>query len=380
MTQTIKNDKIKLKKNNYRKDVDIMAGPGGGGGSRGGGGFGGGSFGGGSRGGGGFGGGSFGGSHGGSFGGSHNGGSFGGSHGGHFGGHHHHHHHHHHGPFFRGPRRRTVFYGGGGCFSIVFIFIFIIFTALFLLMPNNAVIDFSDGVTIQEDMYDEATMQSYANEKYMKYFGNTSASEDNILLVMLTNEACDGYYTIAWIGDNVADDINMMFGEYTEYGDALYNNVDEYFGYSLDGDLASVVKDMTQHIEALGLSSSFNWGSDRSNLAESEFINMTTMDLTPEIVNSALKEFSDKTGIPMVIVVDSAEKVFGAENNNITVDAIKPAEPQISVKKTNPVLIITIAVIVVFFAVMGGIFIWTNKKPKTDNKKEEKEETPPWEQ
>jgi hypothetical protein len=29
---------------------------------------------------------------------------------------------------------------------------------------------------------------------------------------------------------------------------------------------------------------------------------------------------------------------------------------------------------------MVGIFIWTNKKPKTDNKKEEKEETPPWEQ
>ena len=157
--------------------------------------------------------------------GSHNGGSFGGSHGGHFGG------HHQHGPFFRGPRRRTVFYGGGGCFSIVFIFIFIIFSALFFLMPNGAVIDFSDGVTIQEDIYDEATMQDYANVKYQKYFGNTSATEDNILLVMLTNEACDGYYTIAWVGDNVDYSINEMFGEYTEYGDALYNNVDEYFAY-----------------------------------------------------------------------------------------------------------------------------------------------------
>jgi hypothetical protein len=344
-----------------------MAGPGGGGGSRGGGGFGGGSFGGGSRGGGGFGGGSFGGSH---------GGSFGGSHGGHFGGHHH---HHHHGPFFRGPRRRTVFYGGGGCFSIVFIFIFIIFTALFLLMPNNAVIDFSDGVTIQEDMYDEATMQGYANEKYMKYFGNTSASEDNILLVMLTNEACDGYYTIAWIGDNVADDINMMFGEYTEYGDALYNNVDEYFGYSLDGDLASVVKDMTQHIEALGLSSSFNWESDRSNLTESEFINMTTMDLTPEIVNSALKEFTDKTGIPMVIVVDSAEKVFGAvtttDDGYTNVPIVAPAVP-----KVNSTMIITIVVVIAFLAVAGGVYFWTKKSKAKAKTKNPKEETPPWEQ
>ena len=58
-------------------------------------------------------------------------------------------------------------------------------------MPNGAVIDFSDGVTIQEDMYDEATMQDYANDKYMQYFCTSSAVEDNILLVFLTNEACD---------------------------------------------------------------------------------------------------------------------------------------------------------------------------------------------
>ena len=346
-----------------------MAGPGGGGGSRGGGGFGGGSFGG-SRGGGFSGGGGFG------------GGSFGGRPGGGFGGGPHHTppppHHHHHGPFFWGPRRRTVFYGGGGCFSIVFIFIYIIFSALFFLMPDGAVIDFSDGVTIQEDIYDEATMQDYANVKYQKYFGNTSASEDNILLVMLTNEACDGYYTIAWVGDNVDYSINEMFGEYTEYGDALYNNVDEYFGYSLDTDLASVVKEMTQHIEALGLSSSFNWESDRSNLADPKFVNLTTMDLTPEIVNSALQEFTDKTGIPMVIVIDSAERVFGVEGYNVTVENLRPAEPQISVSKATPTLFITIAVVVVFLAVMGGIFVWTNKKPKA--KKEKEEETPPWEQ
>lgn len=353
-----------------------MAGPGGGGGSRGGGGFGGGSFGGGSRGGGGFGGGSFGGSHGGSFGGSHNGGSFGGHHGGHFGGHH----HHHHGPFFWGPRRRVYVGGGfgGGCFTVIVIVLFFIFGAFWLFLPaNNVTVNWGEEAMVDGIVYDEATMQGYANEKYMQYFGSSSATEDNILLVMLTNESCDGYYTIAWVGDNVDYDINTMFGEYTEYGDALYNNVDEYFAYSLDSDLASVVKEMTQHIEALGLSSSFNFESDRSNLADSKFVNMTAMDLTPEIVNSALEEFTDKTGIPMVIVVDSAEKVFGTANSNVTVDAIRPAEPQISVEKTNPVLLITIAVVVVFLAVMGGIFIWTKKKPKTNNKKEE---TPPWEQ
>ena len=354
-----------------------MAGPGGGGG----GGFSGGSFGGGSRGGGGFGGGSFGGSHGGSFGGSHNGGSFGGSHGGHFGGHHHAPpppHHHHHGPFFWGPRRRTVLYGGGGCFTAIVIALFFIFGAFWLLLPaNNVSINWGEEA-IDGIVYDEATMQDYANEKYMKYFGNTSAVEDNILLVMLTNEACDGYYTIAWVGDNVDYSINEMFGEYTEYGDALYNNVDEYFGYSLDTDLASVVREMTQHIENLGLSSSFNFESDRSNLADPKFVNMTTMDLTAELVNSALQEFTDKTGIPMVIVVDSAESVFGFEGENVTVEGLRPAEPQIIVEKTNPILIITIAVVVVFIVAAVGVYVWTNKsKAKTKNTKEE---TPPWEQ
>ena len=346
-----------------------MAGPGGGGGSRGGGGFGGGSFGGGSRGGFSGGGGGFG------------GGSFGGRPSGGFGGGPHHTppppHHHHHGPHFWGPRRRTVFYGGGGfggCFSIVFILIFIIFSALFFLMPNGAVIDFSDGITIQQDMYDEATMQSYANDKYMKYFGNSSATEDNILLVMLTNEACDGYYTIAWVGDNIDLSINEMFGEYTEYGNSLYNNIDEYFGYSLDADLATVVKEMTGHIEELGLSSSFNWESDRSNLAKSKFVNQTTMELTPEIINAALEEFTAKTSIPMVIIVDSAERVFGVEEN--TTDLV----PEPAVPKINSTMIITIAVIVVFFVVMGGIFIWTNKKPKAKTTSDKKEETPPWEQ
>ncbi len=350
-----------------------MAGPGGGGGSRGGGGFGGGSFGGGSRGGGGFGGGSFGGSHGGSFGGSHNGGSFGGHHTGHFAGHHHH--HHHHGPFFWGPRRRTVFYGGG-CSSIIFIGIFILFAVVFFMLPQEGItINFGEETTVNGIVYDEATMQDYANVKYQKYFGSSSAVEDNILLVMLTNEACDGYYTIAWVGDNIADEINTMFGEYTEYGDELYNNIDEYFAYSLDSDLADVVNAMTQHITDLGLDSSFYWESDQSSLADSKFVNMTTMDLTTDIVHKALVDFTKKTGIPMVIVVDSAEKVFGADTVTVP-DSAVTVEP--AIPKTNATIIAIIAIAIVLITAAVGVYIYSkNSKSKT---KKAKEETPPWEQ
>ena len=357
-----------------------MAGPGGGGGSRGGGGFGGGSFGGGSRGGGGFGGGSFGGSHGGSFGGSHNGGSFSGSHGGGFGGHHHTppppHHHHHHGPHFWGPYRpwRRTYIGGGfggGCFSALVIALLCIFATIWLFLPD-------EGVTInlgEEDIYNEATMQDYANDKYMQYFGSSTAVEDNILLVFLTNEDCDGYYTIAWVGDNVKDDINNMFGEYTEYGEALYNNVDEYFAYSFDSDLADVIETMTQHITALNLDSSFYWESDRSNLADSKFVNLTTMDLTTEIVHRAITDFTDKTGIPMVIVVDSAEEVFGVVTTTDNTVTVEPATP-----KLNSTMIITIAVVVIFLAAAIGVYVWTNKSKSKAKTKAPKEETPPWEQ
>ena len=334
-----------------------MAGPGGGGGARGGGGFGGGSF---------------GGSHGGSFGGSHNGGSFGGTHGGGFSGHHHHHHGvHFHSPFR--PRRRTVFYGGG-CSSIIFIGIFILFAVTFFMLPQDGItINFGEESTIDGILYDEATMQNYANDKYMQYFGSSSAVEDNILLVFLTNDTCDGYYTIAWVGDNIADDINYMFGEYTEYGDALYNNVDEYFAYSFDSDLADVIETMTKHITDLNLDSSFYWESDRNNLADSKFVNITTMELTTEIVHRAVADFTDKTGIPLVVVVDSAEKVFGTDTATVPDNTIT-IEP--AVAKVNSTVPIIVAVVLIAIAI--AVYVYTKKsKAKTKNAKEE---TLPWEQ
>ena len=278
-----------------------MPGPGGG---RSGGGFSGGSFGGGgfSGGGRGFGGGSFGGQH--------NGGSFGG----------HHHHHHHHGPFFG---RRT--YVGGGCGGTLFTVIVLGMFALFALLwffgePTQFTVN-GEPIYIGQDSvaYDEGTMQNYANEKYRQYFGASSAYEDNILLVFLTNEEADGYYTIAWVGDNIDYTINSMFGEYSQYGDALYQHINtSYFGYSLDTDLARVVEEMTRSITALGLSSSFVSESDKSNTPDSEFVNLTSFELTAEVVDSALAEFTQKTGIPCVIVVDFAERVFGGGNQSVT--------------------------------------------------------------
>ncbi len=353
-----------------------MAGPGGGsrGGGFSGGGFSGGGFSGGGR---GFGGGSFGGS----FGGRNNGGSFGGAHHGH------HHHHHHHRPYF-GPwfHRPVYVYGGrgSGWGVLVIVIIFFILFGLAMFVGNTSV----DYDYAQENFYDEATFQRYADENYQVFFGESSAPEDNILLVFLTNDACDGYYTIAWVGDNIKRDINDMFGEYSEYGSSLGNRINvSYYGYSLDTDLAAVVGDMTESITSLGYESSFNTESDKSSLAVSRIINRTDLELTESVVDTALDTFTQKTGIPCVIVVEKADIVFNRAEQGVTGDGITVQSP---VQKKNYSWIFIIIAVGAVILILPFVFraLSKKKKPaevaeKCDEKgcdgKVDSNERPPWE-
>lgn len=363
-----------------------MPGPGGGG-SRGGG-FGGGSFGGGGgfSGGGGFGGGSFGGS----FGGNNNGGSFGG----------HHHGHHHHGPFFGGPffgRRRT--YVGGGCggalFTVVVLVLFIAFGAFWLSAQPGEITINGQPVYIGEVgfAYDEGTMQDYANSRYKEAFGDYDGYEDNILLVFLANEEADGYYTIAWVGDNIKTEINEMFGEYTEYGEYMnqYINTD-YYGYTLDNNLADVVRAMEKSIVDANLGSSFR--SDAAVVPEkkTELKNYTQFDIAKEVVNDAVTSFTENTGIPLVIVVDMAETVFGGGNEIVT-EFIPGDSAQATITDTDDEepedvamlfvrgsVIILLGAVVVIGVIVAIILTAVKNKKKTNTKNNEAPKNDmPWE-
>lgn len=274
-----------------------MAGPGGG--SRGGG------FGGGSRGGG------FGGGHGGGFGGGSRGGGFG-------------------GPYHRGPRfgygyyRRPRFfgfgpryygYGGGGCLGGLLgalmapIILLLVVGVMMFGIVGSALANVANGGIIS---YDERTFQDYANTEYYKAFGNSGATEDNILIVVLTNEETDGYYCIAWVGDNVQDKITLMFGdETTAFGQSMIASVPDMYAYSLDANLALVMNTMSEKIENLGLLSSFKKEYSHESSPESHLVNYTDLALTEETVNDALVSFTETTGIPAVIVVEDMEEVFG---------------------------------------------------------------------
>lgn len=255
--------------------------PGPGGGSRGGGGFGGG---GGFRGGGGFG---------------------GGFHGGGF------HHHHYHRPFWGWGYHRPYYGGGclGGLLGMFFGPIVLIFMVFMLVFGSvgTAFVNVSEGGVV---FYDEEAFQDYADSQYAAEFGNT-AYEDNILLVVLTDESNSNYCYIAWVGDHIATDINYMFGsDGTELGSAMnmcINNAN--YKYSLDSNLAQVVGRMQRHVTDLGLESAFTCDETRQSV--SHLTNRSNLAMTEDTVNTALESFTQATGIPMVIVVDEMQDVFG---------------------------------------------------------------------
>ncbi len=342
-----------------------MAGPGGGGS---GGGFGGGSFGG---------------------GGSFSGGGFGTG--------------MHHGTHFHGPRFSTGWgwgrrrYRTGGCGGFLLLILFLAFFAFYQVAPSESTVigENEDGI-----FYDEAIMQDFADENYKLYFGNHENYENNILLVFLTNEECDGYYTIAWVGDNIRREINEMFGEYTEYGQALEKYINkEYYAYSLDTDLVSVIKEMTEKIDELGLVSSFdNKAANYDNYSKpfSKLVNSTSLEMNKELVDDALAAFTEKTGIPCVILLDSAESVFQTAPPAVTVTfeddsssdiaIIGGADGPTQIRTGSGVSYIFIILIVLLLLVIGGLILRLKKgNPVTEDTEErkvnhrDKNEKPPWE-
>lgn len=359
-----------------------------------------------------------GGSRGGSSGGSHGGGSFGGSHssGGHYGG------SRSHGSFnnssyrgyrssggSRGPHRQ-----GGGCLGVLLLpIIFIMFGVTFLfnmvtsvLNPVKQWIDYENPIYFEDEeyyedviypdgvYYDEVTFQDYANSRYEELFGASSAYEDNLLIVFLTNKSADGYYTIAWIGDNIHNEINYMFGdEYTEFGQAMLDSInDTYYAYSLDSNLASVMEIMTDKIVELNLDSSFKSESYNDNSVESHVVNDTDFDVTEETVNIALQKFTEATGIPAVIVIDSMESVFGYEEfpydeedewtedfdqledfdhledfeNPDEFDEIIEPEKPVMEKETATKLLIIIGLVIVLVVIIVSLIVSARKRKKED--------------
>lgn len=208
--------------------------------------------------------------------------------------------HHRYRGFGYGPGLHYHGSVSSGCGLAILAVMFLII-AVVIIIPN----------IFFKDKYDEKTFQDYANAEYQKAFGESTAYEDNILITFLTTEAANEYYYIGWVGDHINADISNLFGnEYTELGSAMYNSISTAgYWYSLDTNLAEVVNTLTEEVENLNVES-FTCSEDH-NQVESKVINYTDFEVTEEVVNSALKNFTDKTNIPMVIVIEDSEEIFG---------------------------------------------------------------------
>ena len=160
-------------------------------------------------------------------------------------------------------------------------------------------------------LYNERNLQNYADQQYAVEFKNANDYEDNILIVFLVDEECEGYYTIAWVGDNIAKDIYSMFGnEYTEFGYNMIGNINSYYENSLSKNLASVIDGMTDEVSNLKLKSSFDIDNGSPAGYKSHVTNHSTLEVNEDTINRALEDFTAQTDIPIVIAIDDVDDVF----------------------------------------------------------------------
>ncbi|MBO7303841.1 MAG: hypothetical protein J6V09_01270 [Clostridia bacterium] len=223
-----------------------------------------------------------------------------------------HHHHHGHFGFSFWPRRRYYGYGGGclgGLISAMIApIIMIIIAAVFLFVSvTSAFTAIANGGVIQ---YNEEKLQDYADRQYAEIYGASTAYEDNILIVFVTDEEYYNYAYIAWVGDHISQSINYMFGASgTVLGRAMDANINQTnYKYSLDSNLAFVVNTMRDRVAAQ--SNMFDC-TETHNQVDPKFVNNTDLPMTAATVSEALVAFETATGITMSIVVDDAEDVFG---------------------------------------------------------------------
>lgn len=189
-----------------------------------------------------------------------------------------------------------------GPIIIVVVVLAFLFASIF-----SAVTEISQGGSIR---YDERAFQDFANAQYERIFPQ-AGYEDNILLVVLTDQTHSQYYYIAWVGDHVADDVNLMFGnEYTELGDAMgkYISTTDYT-YNLDTSLRQVILAMAENVQDLGLESNLSCEEQQFEPVCSLF-NYTDIPMTENTVTTALQQFTQTSGVPVCVVVEDMDDVF----------------------------------------------------------------------
>lgn len=217
------------------------------------------------------------------------------------------------GGFFFFPWRRPYYGYGfhGGFFALFFLPILILsIAAIFLLTSVIQLISvLAQGGVVT---YDSSKFRDYALTQYEAQFDASSAGyEDNLLIVFSTVEGYDEYRVQAMIGNNIIDGITYMFDDGAEFSRALEKHLlaDDY-STSLDRCLYSAIDSITQ--SAQNYPSSFlkeQTVDHRSSAVINRDENLK--GFTGEYTQAALDAFTEETGIPVVLIIEDEEDIFG---------------------------------------------------------------------
>lgn len=191
------------------------------------------------------------------------------------------------------------------------ILIFIVISILLNVFGSigNSISNVANGGHFVQD---DRQMEDYAMAQYNTEFKDAVEYEDNILIVFLVDENRESFYTMAIVGYNISDEINDMFGnQYTEFGQELTGNLNPYYENTLSQNLRATVNAMTDHVVNLKLESSFYEDAGSPGGYESHVTNHSTLAVSEATINAALEDFTAETDIPIVIVIDDMDAVFG---------------------------------------------------------------------
>lgn len=191
------------------------------------------------------------------------------------------------------------------------IILFVLVGAILIFSIVSTVSIVAQGGTVE---YSESELQEYAGTEYAKAFKSLpDRYEDNLVIVFTVYEDYDGYECIAYCGYNLDYRINEMLGsEGSDFYEIVRGSINEnYYQNSLTTDFVAVSGKLSERIQRKNLDSSFTSAPTSTEAVESHLVNYTDLVIDSTTVNAALQKFTQETGIPVVIVVETGENVFG---------------------------------------------------------------------
>lgn len=255
---------------------------------------------------------------------------------------------------YRPPRPGFFFmpFWGGGCLGALFAPMICMVLAIVMiigLIGGGLTTLFNGGNVV----YSETKMQDYANRQYATIYDPSSATyEDNVVVVFLTNEDNQTYYSIGWVGDNLKSQVSNLFGnQNTALGNAMQSSVTTSdYRYSLGSNLAQMTEMMESAVKKQDIGTVYRTQKAEKHEAGKVY-NRSNSDLqvNTEIIDAALKNFTDSTDISMSIVIADAKDVFGKSLN------------------TSAILALLLCIILIVYAVVAIVRYVKRRKGNADS-------------